>query len=185
MEGLLDNVETEAYLSNMETEEQRRAEEARRQLEGLNESMAASEAASVVELPLRYWLGMAFLGPAAIWWATSRLDAPEVGDLEARWLLIGAAVMGVIGLATLFLGYMRERAHPIRAKAPAFGGRTTGWRFLSIFVMIMPSIVSVNLVTINGIYAPYVIGGLLYVILAVMPAYFWHRHVVSMRKSVS
>ena len=127
------------------------------------------------------WSLIALLGPAAIWGVTlwsgfSEENFVRWGPLQVL-LLVGAVLFGGVGVVSLAVGWVQERRSGVRGKAPIRGGpKPSKWVFFANFSMITPSIVAINMVSINGVNRPFLLGGLLYVWLATVPAYFYRRH---------
>lgn len=147
----------------------------------LDVAKLAAESASVVQFPRHHWALMAFAGPAAVWWSTASNDAFGVAGSERSLLIAGAIAMTVLALVGLIGQSRLERNRSVRGKAPAFGGRTTVWRFLAILALFLPIAVGVNLVSALDVRRPYIIGLALFVFLAAAPSYFWTRHIEAMR----
>jgi len=89
--------------------------------------------------------------------------------------------MGVVAVLVVVAGavYQRKRSQ-VKPLAPIRGGRTTKWNFIAIFSITLSITVASNLVTINGVDSPYLLGALIYLWLAAVPAYCWRRHSLEM-----
>jgi hypothetical protein len=105
---------------------------------------------------------------------------PEVGATEQRFLAIGGIAMMVPAITAAIMGIRWQFTHsPVHPKVPGSGGPSSKWAVFSTVAPIAVFVIVTQLVVVFDIYAPYVIGGLLYVALAMLPAYFWRRNVKS------
>lgn len=153
--------------------------DARMQLHGFDQAAVAAERAQFVVTPRWIWGLIALLGPSAVWWTSRSL--PTVGDAEARFLTIGAVTFGVLAIIGLVLAARFERTSPVRPKSPIRGGPISGWSFLLPASIIFPLMIGTNLVSINEVDRPYLIGAVVFVVMAIGPPYFWKRHIAAVQ----
>lgn len=150
---------------------------AQAQLAALDRATQASERAQFIEPSKWVWRGVAFAGPAGVWWTSRNLD--PAGATESRLLTIGAIVFGTIALASVFIALRMERRSPVRGRSPAQGGPTSRWRFLATFSFTLAFVVGVNLPSINEVFSPYLLGAAVYLVMALVPVWFERRHIAA------
>jgi len=156
---------------------------ARQQLQVVEDAMQVSESSAVTNPPAWFYPTLALIGPATIWWVNATIaPADHFGSQELSLLRLGGTIMGVVALASLVrMAVVERRSAVVRPKAPIRGGRTTKWNFLSIFSLVLAFTVGLNIVTINEVFRPYLTGALVYLWIALVPAYCYRRHVMEMR----
>jgi len=151
---------------------------AQQQLQTFAESSRTAQLASLQISPRWLFPGLAFVGPAAIWLVTAFGGMAEVGTTEQLFLAVGGIAMMVPAIAAGIMGIKWQFTNsPVHPKVPGAGGPSSKWAVLTAVVPVAIFVIVTQLVVVFDVYAPYVIGGLLYVALAILPAYFWRQNV--------
>lgn len=103
---------------------------------------------------------------------------PEVGATEQQLLAIGGFAMMIPAIVAGIMGIKWQFTDsPVHPKVPGSGGPSSKWAVLANVVPVALFVIVTQVVIIFDIYAPYVIGFLLYGALAMLPAYLWRRNV--------
>lgn len=150
---------------------------AREHLAELDQAMQVSSVASFAPGSCQDWLLVACLGPALIWGFTV---GTGIADERVQWLLVaGAALFGCLGAAGLVKNVVDQRRlyGKVRGKSPRRGGlKPPKWLFAGNLAMFIPTNIAINMVWLDGVNRPFLLGGLLFVWLAFVPGYFYRRH---------
>lgn len=145
----------------------------RAQLAQVEAVSRTTEDAAFLAPRLWFFPVFALCAPAIVWLRAHYSGSSAFRDGELTLLLIGGIAMAIISGVALAIELKRELSHPIRAKSPIRGGRTTPWAFVAILGVNMPLMFA--LISANDAN-PYVKGALLFLIIAIVPTYCFRRH---------
>ena len=166
-----------ATLSNMETDPLK----ARGQLAEVDDAESAVVESFAPPLARWFGVGVGFLGPAAIWWSTSNLS-DAASTYSSGWLIalqVGAIVSAVIVVLTLMLQFRVESGMRERARQPIHGVRSSAWIFVAVFAITFGLMISTWVAAIDQ---PIILAVVAYLWFALVPAYFYSRHLEVMNE---